>query len=59
MTWEKWAAYAQTQISVALDCADDRKEADGLLAYAAENIERARNELRGKYEKRVSDKSTY
>ena len=46
MTWKKWAAYAQTQISVALDCADDKDEADGLLAYAAENIERARNELR-------------
>ena len=47
MGWEKWAHYAQTQISVALDCADDRKEADGLLAYAAESIERARTELRG------------
>ena len=46
MTWKKWAAYAQTQISVALDCADNRKEADGLLAYAAECIERARTELR-------------
>lgn len=47
MGWQKWAAYAQTQISVALDCADNRKEADGLLAYAAENIEKARNELQG------------
>lgn len=47
MTWKKWAAYAQAQISVALDCADNRKEADGLLAYAAESIERARTELRG------------
>lgn len=47
MTWKKWAAYAQTQISVALDCADDKGEADGLLAYAAECIERARTELRG------------
>ena len=47
MTWKKWAAYAQTQISVALDCADDKDEADGLLAYAAESIEKARTELRG------------
>ena len=47
MTWEKWATYAQTQISLALDCADNSEEADGLLAYAAENIERARTELRG------------
>lgn len=47
MGWQQWATYAQTQISVALDCADDKGEADGLLAYAAENIERARNELRG------------
>ena len=43
--WEKWATYAQTQISLALDCADNSEEADGLLAYAAESIERARNEL--------------
>ena len=47
MTWRKWIAYAQTQIRVALDCADNRKEADGLLAYAAKSIERARNELQG------------
>ena len=47
MGWEKWATYAQTQISVALDCADDKDEADGLLAYAAESIKRARTELRG------------
>ena len=47
MTWEKWATYAQTQISVALDCADNRKETDGLLAYVAESIERAKTELRG------------
>lgn len=47
VSWEKWATYAQTQISVALDCADDKSEADGLLAYAAESIERARTELRG------------
>ena len=47
MGWEKWATYAQTQISVALDCADDKDEADELLAYAAECIERARTELRG------------
>ena len=47
VSWEKWATYAQTQISVALDCADDKGEADRLLAYAAESIERARTELRG------------
>ena len=47
MTWTKWATYAQMQISLALDCADDKDEADGLLAYAAENIEKARNELQG------------
>ena len=47
MGWEKWATYAQTQISVALDCADNKGEADGLLAYAAKSIERARNELQG------------
>lgn len=47
MGWEKWAHYAQTQSSVALGCADDKDEADGLLAYAAESIERARTELRG------------
>lgn len=47
MTWTKWATYAQTQISVALNCADDKDEADGLLAYADECIERARTELRG------------
>lgn len=47
MTWTKWATYAQTQISVALDCADNKDEADGLLVYAAESIERARTELRG------------
>ena len=47
MTWTKWATYAQTQISVALNCADDKDEADGLLAYAAASIERARNELQG------------
>ena len=47
MGWEKWATYAQTQISVALDCADNRKEAAVFLQYATESIERARNELRG------------
>ena len=47
MAWRKWTAYAQTQIRVALDCADDKDEADGLLAYAAESIGKARSELGG------------
>lgn len=47
MRWQRWAHYAQAQISLALDCADDQKEAEALLACAAESIGKARSELGG------------